>query len=150
MRKWMVVVCLSLLTLNVAAGEMLAEGPFAGVDLSALPTDEAQIIRAANEDFICVVHGRKPVNAKFDKSAPLPADGGTTFYKGKGYSLTIVQSLSSFGKLNGFIYGPLITFESEFAPGNVNKISSLRFYPIKQLNTLKQHADACEKKKERP
>lgn len=150
MRKWMVLLCMSLLAINVAAGELLTEGPFAGVDLSALPTDEAQIIKAANEDFICVVQGRKPVNAKFDKSAPLPTDGGTTFYKGKEYSLTIVKSLSSFGKLHGYIYGPIIIFKPGFAPGNVNRVSFLRFYTKAQLKTLTQQAVADEKRKERP
>ena len=118
------------------AKEIFKEGPFSGIDLSTLPKHDAQTIRESNEDFILVLAGHNPRYAKFDKDAPLPRDGGTTYYKGKGYTLTILKSLSSFGKLQGYIYGPIIKFDEKFAPGNWNTIESLRFYTSEQLNTL--------------
>jgi hypothetical protein len=132
----LILACLFSASITCAAEQLIQDGPFALVDLSALPELDAQIIREANEDFICVLQGRKPKNIKFDESYAL-MDGGTVCYKGKGYSLTIVQSLSSFGKLNGYIYGPVIVFDKKFAPGNTNTVSSLRFYTNKQLKELK-------------
>ena len=110
----LILACLFSVSMACAAEQVPQDGPFALVDLSVLPEQDAQIIRLANEDFTCVLQGRKPQNAKFDEKAALPKDGGTTYYKGKGYYLTIVQSLSSFGKLHGFIYGPVIVFDKKF------------------------------------
>ncbi len=110
--------------------------PFEGVDLSLLAPEERRTINEAARDFQDVVAGKAPTFAKIDEDMPLPADGGTTFYVGRGYSLTIVRSLSSFGKLNGFVYGPIITFDSAFAPGNVRQITNTRFYTLEQMRDL--------------
>ncbi len=139
----LILACLFSVSMACTAEQLLQDGPFALVDLSALPEQDAQIIREANEDFICVLQGRKPQNAKFDEKAVLFKDGGTTYYKGKGYSLTIVQSISSFGKLHGYIYGSVIVFDKNFAPGNTNTVSSLRFYTINQLKELKNQQQAA-------
>jgi hypothetical protein len=111
----------------------LQPGPFVGVDVSELSARDGQIIKEASEDFRAVVQGKKPIHAKFDKNAPLPSDGGTHFYKGDGYELTISISLSSFGEFNGTAYGPILTFDEKFAPGNTNKISDIRVYSNEEL-----------------
>jgi hypothetical protein len=123
------------------AGEILTSGPFAGVDLASLPKRQAEVLRSANEDFVLVEQGKRPRNAVEDEEMPLPSDGGTTFYKGKGYRLTILQSLSSFGDLSGFAYGPIITFDDDIAKGNTKTIQSVRFLTTKQLEELMKKAN---------
>lgn len=79
-------VVVALICTSVHAGEILADGPFAGIDLSSLPEQQAEILRSANEDFVLVQNGRLPRNAVKDEETPLPSDGGTTFYRARGYS----------------------------------------------------------------
>ena len=119
-----------------APSPTLSVGPFIGVDLSKLPPEHRRIIEEASEDFRAVVEGRKPIHAKFDSDAPLPSDGGTTFYKGNGYHLTISASLSSFGEFDGIAYGPILRFDDKFAPGNTNLISDIRVYSNDELRKL--------------
>ena len=120
------------------AGEKLNQGPFSGIDLSTLKPAYAKIIKEANTDFLLVIKGQKPRYAQFNEDMPLAADGGTTYYSGDHYELTIVQSLSTFGTVNGFIYGPVIEFEKRFAPGNMNTVSNIRFYTPEQLKELEK------------
>ncbi|NUO76681.1 MAG: hypothetical protein HOQ32_11800 [Lysobacter sp.] len=119
-----------------ALAPVASSGPFVGVDLSQLPERDRAIIREASEDFQAVVRGDKPVHAKFDEQAALPSDGGTTFYKGNGYDLTILVSMSGFGQFRGTAYGPILTFDSKFAPGNTNEISDVRVYSNEKLREL--------------
>ena len=114
----------------------VAQGPFVGIEVSTLPEAERRTITEAAEDFQAVVAGRKPTHAVFDKDAPLPSDGGTTFYQGKGYRLTVLVSFSSFGGVNATAYGPIIEFERTFAPGNTSEISDIRVYSQDALNRL--------------
>lgn len=114
----------------------LSSGPFIGVDLSALPPEHRQTIQEASEDFRAVVEGKKPIHARIDNNEPLPSDGGTTFYKGNGYRLTILVSLSSFGEFKGTAYGPIIHFDDTFAPGNTKQISDVRIYSDDELRKL--------------
>jgi hypothetical protein len=107
------------------------------------PVDNARIsIEQASADYEAVVNGRPPVFAKFDTAHGLPADGGATFYKGSGYSLTIVKSLAQAGQVLGYIYGPVVTFDVWTYPdfpivsGNSNQLSHVNFYSAKELNTL--------------
>jgi hypothetical protein len=111
---------------------------FVGLDLAALPPQERQIFLQASEDFRAVAAGKKPIHAKVDASAPLPADGGTTFYKGLRYSLTVVQDLSDFGAFSGMVYGPVLTFDPEFAPGNSRTLSDVRGYSLPEFRRLQK------------
>jgi len=111
----------------------IGPGPFIGIDLAKLPPEDRQIITEASEDFRAVVAGKKPMHAVFDKNADLPSDGGTTFYKGRGYNLTVLLSISSFGDFSGNAYGPIVTFDSTFAPGNTSEISDIRVYSSDEL-----------------
>lgn len=76
-----------------------------------------------------MVAGKDPIHAQFDETAAVPSDGGTLFYVGRKYKLTVLNSLSSFGSFHGTAHGPVITFDESFAPGNTNLISSIRVYP---------------------
>lgn len=119
-----------------SASPQLRPGPFVGVDVSKLSARDGQVIKDASEDFRAVVQGKKPIHAKLDEDAPLPSDGGTHFYKGDGYELTVSISLSSFGGFNGTAYGPILTFDDKFAPGNTNRISDIRVYSNEELGKL--------------
>lgn len=112
------------------------QGPFVGFDVSKLSEGDRRTISEASADFSAVVAGKKPIHAVFDEDAPLPSDGGTTFYQGHGYRLTVLVSLSSFGASNGMAYGPILQFEPAFAPGNTSEISEVRVYSQDALREL--------------
>jgi len=90
-------------------------------------------LKLALDDFNAVITGRKPIHAKLDLKKPRMTDGGTSYYAGDGYQLTIVMSLN--GMMNedeyvsGYIYGPIIAFEESVMRGNFPNIHSLAFYP---------------------
>jgi hypothetical protein len=97
-------------------------------------------LQKALDDFNAVLVGNRPVHAKVDKDVPLPADGGTTFYKGDGYKLTIVKSLNGImrGKeyIHGYIYGPIVSFEPDLMTGNFPSVQHLTFYIAEELQKL--------------
>lgn len=92
------------------------------------------------DDFNAVLEGKPPIHAVVDQEVPLPTDGGTTFYKGDGYKLTIVKSLNGImrGKeyVHGYIYGPIITFQPDVMTGNFPNIQYLTFYTGDELRKL--------------
>lgn len=104
--------------------------PFADLANSGASTEDQQVLREASEDFCAVVSGKEPRHAKFDDTAALPSDGGTLFYVGRKYKLTVLNSHSSFGSFNGTAHGPILTFDESFAPGNTNVVSNIRVYPL--------------------
>lgn len=120
-----------------ASEKILTVGPFSGIDLSKLTRSQARSIREASEDFALVTQGRKPRHAAFDKKAPLPLDGGTTYYLGRGYRITIFQSIATFGETIGYSYGPHLTFDDDFGGG---VFSAVRFYTGEQLEKLKSES----------
>ncbi|MDH5731076.1 MAG: hypothetical protein OEZ58_19000 [Gammaproteobacteria bacterium] len=138
MRNYLLFFVFMLGAIVTQAEEIILEGPFSGTDLSKLKPENAKIIMEANVDFLLVLEGRKPKYAKTKKDAWLPADGGTTFYVGDHYNLTIVQSMSTFGEIDGYVYGPVIEFDKSFALGNSNSVSNLKFYTSVKLNELQK------------
>ena len=116
------------------AHDVPCQTPFVDLASSGATTADQAILREASEDFCAVVAGKDPIHAKFDDAAPLPSDGGTKFYIGNRYKLTVLSSLSSFGSFNGTAHGPIIEFDDSFAPGNTNEISSIRVYPLPREN----------------
>ena len=104
--------------------------PFVNLTTSGASQEDQAILREASEDFCAVVAGKEPIHAKFDESAALPSDGGTMFYIGRKYKLTVLNSLSGFGSFQGMAHGPIITFDESFAPGNAREISNIRVYPL--------------------
>jgi hypothetical protein len=112
------------------------QGPFIGLNDARLSEGERRVLTDASEDFKAVVAGKKPVHAILDKNAPLPSDGGSTFYNGDGYRLTVLESLSSFGGFHGTAYGPIIRFQKSFAPGNTAEVSDIRIYSREEFSKL--------------
>lgn len=102
--------------------------------------DTFQRLQQALDDFNAVFLGKPPVYATVDKDVPLPTDGGSTFYKGDGYKLTIVKSLNGImrGKeyVHGYIYGPIISFEPHVMTGNFPNVQQLTFYTDEELQKL--------------
>ena len=98
--------------------------------LSKIADSVKTSVKEATDDFDAVLNGQLLLHAVVDAKIPLPADGGTTFYSGKGYRLTIVKSLATIGGINGYFYGPIIEFDNKVVQGNSNKISCVRFYSL--------------------
>jgi hypothetical protein len=119
-----------------ATAVLAPAGPFEGVDLQSLSAKDRQTLLEASEDFQAVLSGKSPIHASEDSNADAPADGGTSFYVGKRYKLTVFKSISSFGSISGYVYGPKIVFDDDFSPGNVSYVTSLRFYTSQQLKLL--------------
>ncbi len=136
MIRFLTSVCLMAASLSAGADPSPSSGPFQGVDLGALDAEQQEVIIQASEDFERVQSGRLPRHAVRDEKAPVPADGGTQFFNGKRYKLTVVKSLSSFGTLHGYVYGPVISFDKSFAPGNRSELVGLRFYTREQFKQL--------------
>jgi len=92
------------------------------------------------DDFNAALEGKYPIHAVVDKDVPLLTDGGTTYYKGNGYKLTIVMSLNGimFGEeyIHGYIYGAIISFDPEVMRGNFPNIQHLTFYTGDELQKL--------------
>ena len=137
MIQTVVAVLLSLLVAGCGGTSPLDAGSsadlFQGVDLSKLSPSDQKVMAEAAEDFQAVLSGKKPVHAIFDKDAPLPSDGGTTFYKGNHYRLTVTMTLVSLGGFNGTAFGPRLEFDNTFAPGFNQEISSIRVYSNERL-----------------
>jgi hypothetical protein len=93
-------------------------------------------MQEAEADFAAVLAGCSPTHAQVIKDAPLPADGGTRFYQGNGYRLTVVKMLVQAGGVSGFVYGPLLVFDSGVMSGNGNKIESTSFYSSSAMGRL--------------
>ncbi len=95
---------------------------------------EPQILKEADEDMSAVVQGKKPLHAILDEKHPLPADGGTTYYVGTDYKLEIKKTISDDGE--GFMYGPIITFDKIVENGKSKQISNIKFYKNEDLRKL--------------
>lgn len=118
------------------ADHALAGGPFVGLDLAALSEPARRSILEASQDFRDVLAGRAPSFARPDLEAPLPADGGSRGYLGRGYTLWVCRSLSSFGGVDGYVYGPVLSFDESIAGGNERSLADTRFYPAARLHAL--------------
>jgi hypothetical protein len=103
---------------------------------ASLPPEVRKDLTAAFADFRAVLAGRSPVHATVDQTQPVPADGGTTFWLGSGYQLTVVKSLNSVAGVDGYMYGPVVTFASKLGNGNSPSISQISFYPSQALRDL--------------
>ena len=88
--------------------------------------------KQAMEDFSAVKKGLAPIYAKFDVNAGLPADGGTTYYVGHGYRLTVLKRLARVHGVDGYFYGPIISIGT-YADNGYQGISSIKFYSRETL-----------------
>ncbi|MGO1001791.1 hypothetical protein [Lysobacter sp. CA196] len=124
------------MTTTPPTDRILADGPFAGLDPDALSEPARRAILEASQDFRDVLAGRAPSFARSDQEAPLPADGGSRGYVGRGYKLWVCRSLSSFGDVRGYVYGPVLNFDEDIAPGNERSLADTRFYTAARLQAL--------------
>ncbi|AJC44622.1 hypothetical protein [Xanthomonas sacchari] len=116
-------------------------GAFFGVDLQALAPPQRDALRQADADFRAVVAGRAPLHARIDSEAPLPADGGTRYYLGRGYRLTVLRRLSSIGAQTAVAYGPILQLdEALLACATLPAISDVRLYAHAALAQLLEAA----------
>ena len=127
-----VILVFTLLVLPVCAtaGEIFAFGGATPDPAAAKSLHEAQ------EDFDAVLKGYKPTHAVVDTEAPRPTDGGTSYYKGSGYTLTIVQSLERVAGVDGYMYGPSLVLLPPLAGGNYSIISHVTFYSHETFGRL--------------
>ena len=95
------------------------------MDDSRASAEDKLILREASEDFCAVLAGKDPMHARVAPGVDLPSDGGTRFYVGRKYKLTVLSSSSSFGGYPAVAHGPIIKFDKSFAPGNTREISSI-------------------------
>ena len=96
-------------------------------------------LKKALDDFNAALAYKKPVHAK-EETGPQIRDGGTRTYYGDGYELTISKSLFSIGAddkglgVEGYMYGPTLTFKRELGVGNLDRVSRVSFYPRDTLS----------------
>ncbi len=107
-------------------------------EMAKMDGEIAASVSQAIEDFDTVVNGNPPMHAKFDTSTLLPSDGGTTYYLGQGYKLTVLKSLASVGGVDGYFYGPIIVFDEKVVVGNSQEISHIQFYSMEVFRKLMQ------------
>ena len=108
---------------------------FVGVNWDDLSPEQYRVLKESSEDYVAVLSGKKPIYAKLDESRFL-LDGGTKYYDGYKYTLTIVMSMSAFGDVHGYAYGPSVQYEEEFAPGNISKLSNIKMFTSESLAEL--------------
>jgi hypothetical protein len=97
-------------------------------------------IREAMEDFEAVANFAKPVHAKEEKLDVDVFDGGSTVWRGKGYSLEIRKRVSGIGSWRYFAYGPVVVFDFAVVRGDdeARTISYVRLFRADELlNKLK-------------
>lgn len=112
-------------------------GAFFGLELQTLAPPQRDALRQADADFRAVAAGRAPLHARIDTEAPLPADGGTCYYLGQGYRLTVLRRLSSIGTQTAIAYGPILQLdEALFAAATLPAISDVRLYAHAALGRL--------------
>jgi hypothetical protein len=107
------------------------------------PANVEDVLRRATADFDAAIAGKCPIFAKFARDLPLTADGGSAPYRGQGYNMSIVKSLTNIGVsssnptgIAGFIYGPVLTFDKDIMFGNSSTIAQMHFYSVEEIKTL--------------
>ena len=103
-------------------------GPFVGIDLTRLTDTQRLVIAQAATDFDRARRGLEPT-CKFESMSGF-SDGGTTIYECPHYRLTVMKGLFSLQGIDGYLYGPIITFSGD------NSISDVRFYTYDELSKL--------------
>ena len=106
----------------------LQAGPFVGIDLTRLTDPQRLVIAQAATDFDRTRKGLEPT-CKFESMSGF-SDGGTTIYECPYYRLTVMKGLFSVQGIDGYLYGPIITFSGD------NSISDVRFYTYDELSKL--------------
>jgi hypothetical protein len=105
--------------------QVKATGPFVGIDLSRLTETQRSVIGQAAVDFDRARQGLEPT-CEFESMSAF-SDGGTAIYECPHYQLTVKKSISSLQGIDGYLYGPIITFSEG------NSVSDVRFYTGDQM-----------------
>lgn len=92
-----------------------------------------QQLKWAAEDFEAAQRGLEPIHARLETAM---LDGGTTLWRGDGYSITLMKSLTTVGEIHGLMFGPVLKLEYPLAHGNTTEISQVVFYTPAALNQL--------------
>lgn len=137
--RWVLVVAFVLLGGAPAGGSSDDPDTFFNLAPGTTATLEPALqasLKAAAEDFTAVLSGQRPTHATRDDSASLPADGGTSYWVGPGYRLTISKSLVTIAGVTGYAYGPVLELGPELAVGNTRSLSEIKFYPSDKIESL--------------
>jgi hypothetical protein len=103
-------------------------GPFVGIDFTGLTDVQRSVIVQAKTDFDRSLKGLEPT-CKFESMSAF-SDGGTTIYECPHYRLTVMKGLFSLQGVDGYLYGPILTFSGD------NSVSDVRFYTYDELSKL--------------
>ena len=120
----------------------LESGPFKGIDPSDLDYETGALILAANTDFTRLIDGMEPFYAVQEGSSLM--DGGTRVYKGAGYRILRLKSISTFGKLTGHSVGVELIFDKDVAPGNNREFAETSFLADMRLSRKINEANKAE------
>jgi hypothetical protein len=139
---------LAALTASLVVGIAIANPPSAlpsfdelfGMDetqaVSVYDTEIARCLSNALEDFNLALSGQNPAHSK-NPAFPQLLDGGTTFWKGDCYELTIYKSLTSYrlpdgALVSGFIVGPSLQLRLTPNASKTHPIERTRFIFIQK------------------
>lgn len=131
-------VCMMAFT-SYAAAQTKAQGDKFPIFIEEkVQKENLEILKQMREDFNLVEAGKKPKFAKFDEGQPLLADGGTSVYKGKGYSITIQQTLGQLLGSAGYFYGPILKIENAQLSDSMKPIFNIKFYSTNEFKIFKK------------
>ena len=94
-------------------------------------SDTARCLFNALEDFKLALDGKDPVHSE-SPSFPQLLDGGTTFWEGSCYKLTVLRRLTTYrlpdgSTINGWVVGPSLQLRLSPDAGRSEPISRTRF-----------------------
>jgi hypothetical protein len=101
---------------------------FQGIDATKLSEPDRSMVLSAQKDIDLVLQGQPPACKASSVSGE--SDGGTLHYKCDRYGITVMRSIYRIGDVQGFLYGPIITFPDDYP------ISYVRFFSDKDFDAL--------------
>ena len=99
---------------------------FPEIEEADLSPRQSALLSHAKQDFSDVQTGSTPTHARKKSVA---RDGGTTVYKGDGYSLVAHRRYENQGSVWGRIVGPTLVLEPKITGGDSISIDARRFQP---------------------
>lgn len=125
---------------SIAAADQPTFGELFGVGesqaLELFGADTARCLSSALEDFNLALDGKDPVHAK-NSLFPQLLDGGTTFWDGACYKLTVFKRLTTYrlpdgALVSGWVVGPSLELRLTSDAGRSESISRTRFVFIQK------------------
>ena len=129
LRRWLLALCcLALFGCASQTAQQLTHFPT--VTELATPKEQLPSYEQARTDFQRAVASQHP---QFASQSNALRDGGTTFYQGHGYALTVWQRVSTEDGHTSYVYaGPEIQFDRLLSPGGLKSYSAAstrKLYP---------------------